>query len=156
MYYDDPPRKFREIVMAYASGVLFAVAWWLWIDAVAYSVIKNDPVQTVFGHWIPGIVSTVALLMINAVNWSDLYGLGFSSVDSELTRVRVWLFVSFVIAFGGIIAAVWIACANWFVNEQTPFTQWPGIALILQNVFIFISGILYRFAKPPPEEYQTF
>jgi hypothetical protein len=122
--------------------------------------------------------------MINAVNWSDLYGLGFSSVDSELTRVRVWLFVSFVIAFGGIIAAVWIACANWFVNEQTPLTHWPGIALILQNVLIFVryfilvalcgwndshcqccsltfpippsSGILYRFAKPPPEEYQTF
>jgi hypothetical protein len=83
--------------------------------------------------------------MINAVNWSDLYGLGFSSVDSELTRVRVWLFVSFVIAFGGIIAAVWIACANWFVNEQAPLTHWPGVALILQNVLIFVRYFSFLF-----------
>jgi heme/copper-type cytochrome/quinol oxidase subunit 3 len=95
---------------------------------------------------------------INSVNWSDVEGMGLYSMDdSNQKRIRIWLLLSGVVAFGSIFAAVWIAVAHWFTNEKTPFSNWPGVALILQNVLIFLSGITYRYAKPPPgDEYNTF
>lgn len=95
---------------------------------------------------------------INSVNWSDVEGMGLYSMDdSNQKRIRIWLLLSGVVAFGSIFAAVWIAVAHWFTNEKAPFSNWPGVALILQNVLIFLSGITYRYAKPPPgDEYNAF
>lgn len=95
---------------------------------------------------------------INSVNWSDVEGMGLYTMDdSNQKRIRIWLLLSGIVAFGSIFAAVWIAVAHWFTNDKTPFSNWPGVALILQNVLIFLSGITYRYAKPPPsEEYNNF
>ena len=77
---------------------------------------------------------------INAVNWTDLEGFGFGGLDDEVQkRARIWLLISFTLAFGGIIAAIWIGSANWFSRPPTEkVTDWPGVALILQNCLIFV------------------
>jgi hypothetical protein len=41
----------------------FAAAWWIWIDAVAVASTTFDPIMPNFGHWVPGIISSVGLLM---------------------------------------------------------------------------------------------
>jgi hypothetical protein len=43
-----------------------------------------------------------------------------------------------VIAFGGIIAALWIAIEHWFNHIPAPTYIYPGFALIFQNIFIFL------------------
>jgi len=145
--------------MSYLSGVLFAIAWWLWIDGHAFSNTFERPdthSAVTFGHYVPGIVSTLALVMVNVVSWKDLGGFnwGFSE-DAVQTRVRVWLFLSLVIAFGGIIGAIWSAVEHWFNMNPKPDHEWPGIALILQNVLIFVSSMLYRFKTSDTDGYEA-
>lgn len=82
------------------------------------------------------------------VNWRDLgssWGSGWGE-DAVQARVRAWLFFSLVVCFGGILASIWVASVHWF--QQKPKSDWPGLALILQNVAIFISAMAFRFAKP--------
>jgi hypothetical protein len=41
----------------------FAIGWWIWIDATAWTN-KQDGYKQVLGtYYIPGIVSTIALIM---------------------------------------------------------------------------------------------
>lgn len=44
------------------SGALFGGGWWFWVDACAASHTKVPFVQ-----YLPGIVATLALIMINAI-----------------------------------------------------------------------------------------
>lgn len=80
------------------------------------------------------------------MNWRDLGEMSFWGGDGVQARVRLWLFFSLVVCFGGIIAAVWVASVHWF--QASPQYDWPGIALILQNFTIFVAAMMYRFAKP--------
>eukprot|EP01122_Echinamoeba_exundans_P000084 TRINITY_DN10068_c0_g1_i1.p1 TRINITY_DN10068_c0_g1~~TRINITY_DN10068_c0_g1_i1.p1 ORF type:complete len:157 (-),score=22.04 TRINITY_DN10068_c0_g1_i1:85-555(-) len=144
----------RETILSYLSGCFFAAAWWIWIDAVAVASTTFDPIMPNFGHWVPGIISSVGLLMVNSVSWTDLEGFGFGGGDEVQSRARIWLFISFAFCFGGIIASIWIGVVNWFTNPTTePHSTWPGAAIILQNSAIFVSGLLYRFAKPIKSEH---
>lgn len=131
---------------------------------------------------------------LNVVSWSDLGGMSWGADDGRQKMVRVWFFISLIISFGAIIAAMWIAIDHWFngapqpqpepqpqpapspspepfpgpslppsqnmLDEVVQHYNWPGVALILQNVLIFFSyvatfywnsqssALLYRFAKP--------
>jgi hypothetical protein len=56
--------------------------------------------------------------------------------DGVSTKARIWLFCSFIVAFAGIIIAVWMGIVNWF--QKDPDTSvYPGVAIIIQNVAIF-------------------
>eukprot|EP01114_Cavostelium_apophysatum_P001852 TRINITY_DN11631_c0_g1_i1.p1 TRINITY_DN11631_c0_g1~~TRINITY_DN11631_c0_g1_i1.p1 ORF type:complete len:103 (-),score=8.28 TRINITY_DN11631_c0_g1_i1:231-539(-) len=99
--------KKPETIMSYVAGALFAIAWWLWIDATVFTNCdcpRGDPdiVKVEWYHYMPGVVSTVALVMINVVSWNDLNG-GAMFGESVSARARVWLFFSFLVAFGGLI-----------------------------------------------------
>lgn len=61
-------------------------------------------------------------------------------------RIRVWLFIGFVLGFSSIIAATWIMIADFTIIDEKA-SKWPGIALLLQNVFIFFSSLLYKFGR---------
>lgn len=52
-----------SIIVIFRSFSQFAAAWWIWIDAVAVAATTFDPIMPNFGHWVPGIVSSVGLLM---------------------------------------------------------------------------------------------
>lgn len=57
---------------------------------------------------------------------------------------RIWLFVGFVLGFAAVIAAVWIMIAE-FANGTKE--TWPGVGLLLQNVFIFIASLTFKFGR---------
>lgn len=87
---------------------------------------------------------------------------------------RSWLFVGFVMGFAAVIAACWILFAD-FVTEgiflyiycyikfiiyvQVTYKKkciiifigaphhWPGVGLFLQNVFIFLGSLTYKFGR---------
>ena len=136
-----------------------------------FSVVFQNDVPVLFVHYLPGIFGSIALVMINVVSWQDLGGLSWGwSEGGRQKMVRAWFFVSLVVAFGSVIASLWMAIEHWFnVNEPNPGPEpaptsistsydapgvhykWPGVALILQNVLIFVSALLYRFSKPVEE-----
>ena len=60
------------MVSGYASGFLFALGWWIFIDGAVFNAVHSahpsvpgrQPFQTLaFEDWIPGILSTLALFM---------------------------------------------------------------------------------------------
>ncbi|PNH00117.1 hypothetical protein TSOC_014074, partial [Tetrabaena socialis] len=65
----------------FAAGILFGVAWWVWADALLYSIV--------IGHssfspltLIPGLVATVAVGLMNCVSREDV---GQDAMDEAAT-----------------------------------------------------------------------
>jgi len=145
----------KETILSALSGVVFAIGWWIWIDANVYltTVNKSDPVQIQFEYYIPAMGGTLAMIMINGVSWAQIHDSGFWG---DGPRARIWLLASFTIAFGSILGSLWIAIVIWFSppkDKPQPLSVYPGIAILLQNILIFAAGLLYRFGKPIVDEY---
>ena len=76
---------------------------------------------------------------------------------------RVWLFVGFVLGFVSVFAACWILFADFvpdgknyiplfsLFTETISFTEqkpkYPGVGLFLQNIFIFVASLLFKFGR---------
>lgn len=56
-------------------------------------------------NW-PGIVATIALVLINALPRQDLAELSESMEEGAETRGRLWLLASFLLAFGAVGGSV--------------------------------------------------
>ena len=79
---------------------------------------------------------------INVVSHEAFSGSGFG--EDGITKARVWLFVSFILSFAGLLGSGWILFAKYVVpdrSEHLPSDKWPGVALFLQNILIFIRLI---------------
>ena len=129
------------------AGLLFGIAWLVWIDGVAYAKTEYD--YTVNGaFWIPGILQTIGLLMVNIINWGMLTEESFMGDDGVASKVKAWVFVSFVFSFSGLIGAVWI-----LVQEiQRGGEVEPATRGLLQNLFLFGSSLLFRIVRTSGEE----
>jgi len=57
----------RSVIVGYTSGILFTVGWWFFFDALIYSKYNNfeesKHVSIGIWDWIPGLISTLALIM---------------------------------------------------------------------------------------------
>ena len=136
------------------AGLLFGAAWLLWIDGVAFAAAEYG--EAVNGaYWVPGILQTIGLLMVNLINWSLLTDDSMMDDGGVAVKVKAWVFVSFVFCFSGLIGSVWI-----LVQEmQHPSWEAGGGAVdsavrcLLQNLFLFGSEARQPTAqalKPKP------
>uniref|UniRef100_A0A096MA43 Transmembrane protein 50A n=1 Tax=Poecilia formosa TaxID=48698 RepID=A0A096MA43_POEFO len=124
----------RNAIASIAAGVLFFTGWWIIIDAAV-----KYPTEGEFHHAYHtcGVIATVAFLMINAVSNGQVRGDSYSEGCLGQTGARVWLFIGFMLAFGSLIASMWILFGG-FVVPQKP-AVYPGIAIFFQNAFIFFG-----------------
>ena len=54
------------------------------------------------------------------------------------------MFVSFILAFAGLLGSGWILFGLYVVPDRAgslPHEQWPGVALLLQNLLIFARSV---------------
>ena len=58
---------------------------------------------------------------------------------------RAWFFMGLVMGFTALIASSWILFQNYVIPEKED--KWPGVGLFMQNLFIFLSSLLYRFGR---------
>ncbi|KAG0202085.1 hypothetical protein BGX28_005295 [Mortierella sp. GBA30] len=147
----------------YLSGALFALGWWFFIDAVIRS--KNwdlsegfKKVSVEFVDWVPGICSTLGMIIINCVDKASLRGDSFSFSSSGETSVawkaRVFLFIGFAFMAGGFAGSVSVMCIKYIIPEYgDPFTFW-GICNVVQNTAIMISAALLWVAQNVESEDQ--
>jgi len=115
----------------------FFTGWWIIIDVMA-----RGPSSEHFhaSYYICGVLGTVALFMINTVSNGQLRGDAFTEGCMGPRGARLWLFVGFVIGFATLIASGWILL--------TPSTdQGYGLSVFMQNLFIFLSGLVYKFGR---------
>lgn len=73
--------------------------------------------------------------MVNALNWTDLTSFSLSGDSVELEH-RLWLAASFAVLVIGLVASLWVGIQIYLVPGDNELI---GIALIVQNVLIFVS-----------------
>ncbi|XP_071800935.1 transmembrane protein 50A-like [Asterias amurensis] len=134
----------RNAVVSVLSGILFFAGWWIAIDAAAF---YSKPEQLNHAYHVCGVVSTIAFFMVNAVSAGQVRGDSYSTGCIGQTGARVWLFIGFLMAFAGLIAASWILFGPYVVHPPNDGDPYPGVAIFLQNFLIFMSGIVFKFGR---------
>eukprot|EP00003_Mantamonas_plastica_P032294 TRINITY_DN8724_c1_g1_i3.p1 TRINITY_DN8724_c1_g1~~TRINITY_DN8724_c1_g1_i3.p1 ORF type:complete len:152 (+),score=34.68 TRINITY_DN8724_c1_g1_i3:220-675(+) len=141
-----------EKIGSYLSGIMFGVGWWIFIDGAVYASYTNDPVTFVFGFYVPGFISTIALILINILEWKELYS------TQNQGRARVWLLVAFLVGLGGVVSSIWIF-ADLYANPLQPVqpkSTYPGAAIVIQNILIFAAALVYRFGPAKTDDGMPF
>eukprot|EP00967_Tisochrysis_lutea_P091245 scaffold130946_cov35-Tisochrysis_lutea.AAC.2 len=89
-------------------------------------------------------MQTISLLMVNLVSWSAMTDGGFD--DSLAKKVKAWVFISFVFAFLGLIATIYLTARE--MNSPTAVgSSGPAVRGLLQNVLIFVGSLAFRVGR---------
>lgn len=128
------------------SGALFGAGWWFWVDAVCSSDMKIPFVQ-----YLPGIIATIALIMINAVRMEELQELD-SFDDAAYCRSRIWLFFCYMVSFGAIVGSVVILLQHYVGTTIV----WPGVAGIFQVTLVLGSALLLWVSRTPTDSSDNY
>jgi hypothetical protein len=83
--------------------------------------------------------------------------MSFMFDDSVATQVRVWMFGSFFVSFGSLVAALWIMAAKFLppANTGDSAGQWAGISIVVQCSLILASSMTMLFGKKKSDEYES-
>ncbi|XP_015119875.1 transmembrane protein 50A [Diachasma alloeum] len=130
----------RNALMSMLAGTLFFTGWWFIIDAHA-----KYHTEMVSAYHVCGVLGTLSLFMVNSVTNAQIRGDAYNGGCMGARGARLWLFVGFVLGFAAVIAACWILFAD-FVAKDAPH-NWPGIALFMQSIFIFLGSLTYKFGR---------
>ncbi|KAK2077830.1 hypothetical protein QBZ16_004678 [Prototheca wickerhamii] len=118
------------------AGLLFGAGWWCWADAYVYQHAVQGSAYPFKYNW-PGIVATIALVLINALPRRDLKELSESGEEGEAVRGHLWLLVSLLLAFGAVAGSVSVLVHC----SQTDLVS-VGVGSVLQCGFILASAML--------------
>ncbi|KAL0080021.1 hypothetical protein F4703DRAFT_1179321 [Phycomyces blakesleeanus] len=107
----------RRIIGVYFSGVLFTLAWWIFVDGVITSArMLENPAPPGFEDWASGIVLTLGMIIVHSIDLqslrsdSDMY-----SYDSDYSRVwfcRLMMFLGSTMLAGGLVGSVVVLVFN--------------------------------------------
>lgn len=136
----------RNKVASVIAGGLFFSGWWFALDA---SISHYEDTMDVF-H-LCGVFSTLSMIMVNSVSNSVIRGESFTEGVLGVGGARIWFFVGFLMGFASFIGSCYILFGEYINNPDNdgfnPNTWYPGFAFFLQNLFILISSILYKFGR---------
>lgn len=152
----------------YFSGILYAVGFWLFLDAVIYSKHANaSDVHVTFVDWIPFLCSTFSTMIVNSIeknrllqgalsSGSGITSLGGDSLDSSVAwQARVVLFFGFALLAGGLSGSIVVLIIKFLVkNYNTYPTVGMGINNVLGNFCIVLSCIVLWIAQNMEDEYS--
>ncbi|GAB6024248.1 Transmembrane protein 50A [Chamberlinius hualienensis] len=132
----------RNTIASIVAGSLFGIGWWIIIDVAAVY-----PSEEEFNHayHVCGVIGTLALFMINAVSNGQIRGEAYTTGCLGQRGARIWLFIGFLLGFGALITSCWILFGGYVIPARAP--QWPGVAVFLQNAFIFFSALVFKFGR---------
>lgn len=133
----------RNALASILAGTLFFMGWWFIID-VSAAYPESDKFNK--AYHVCGIFGTISLFMINSVSNALVRGDGYTGGCFGPRGARAWLFLGFVMGFGAVIASCWILFAV-YVTSHSNLPSWPGVGLFLQNIFIFIGSLVFKFGR---------
>ncbi|KAK9848556.1 hypothetical protein WJX84_001365 [Apatococcus fuscideae] len=124
------------------SGALFGAGWWFWVDACAASGV-NIP----FVQYLPGVVATLALIMINCIRRDELQE--YDAFDEGVFfRSRFWLLMSYIVSIAAIGGSVAVLLKDYALDTSVQ-TAWPGVAGLCQTTLILGSALLFFVSRLP-------
>ena len=152
----------RSKITSLIAGLIFGLAWWLFIDAMAYGgnyckvntcVGKSKTTDVAAYAWLPGAGMSIAFVMLNW--WPfELLDLG----QDEMTRqeynnpgmaewvYRSVLLVTIVVKFLCLTGAIviMVVCYLTADDASTPEGKYPGVMVFISNLLIFVSAFIMR------------
>lgn len=140
----------RSIVVGYLSGILFTVGWWLFFDALIYSKYNKLEVQIGIWDWIPGLLSTLALIIINLINQEALRGEDDYG-DEYMPNAKLCAFIGVSIALAALGSSLTIFIMEYVIPQLQGPVKFCGGEIVLQNVLIFISAMIFWFGRNSEE-----
>ena len=121
----------RNTLVSVACGLVFSLAWWLLIDGIVQS-----HGTFLFVYSLPAVFCTLSGILLNLVSKSDMTETDSLFGQGDVgDKTRLWSFVMLTISFVSIGGAIWV------LSEHYPNGEWPGVALLLNTIFVFFSGI---------------
>ncbi|CAD5206864.1 unnamed protein product [Bursaphelenchus okinawaensis] len=132
----------RNHIASVASGFLFFLGIWIYIDtAVVYD--KKDWNNA---YIMVTIASALGMFMVNAVSNRTVQGISYDEGILGTRGARLWLMIAFVLSFASLVAGLWLMFSD-YVLQTGDHTNWPGIALFLNNFLIFCASLVYKFGR---------
>ncbi|PVU94265.1 hypothetical protein BB561_002673 [Smittium simulii] len=137
----------REKLSTYAtyfSGAL--VCWWFFIDGLV--VAANTPdfgVSIGIEDWIPGILATFGMLIINSIDLSSLSDdNGFEYGASRLAnRVKLMLFIGIALIAGGVAGSFAILVIKYINGgEAANKVIYTGLTVVMQTCLVMTSSFI--------------
>lgn len=127
----------RNTLVSVACGLLFSLAWWLLIDGIIQS---NG--TFVFVYILPAVFGTFSGICLNLVSKTDMLETDSLFGAGEIGgKTRLWTFSMLTLSF------VCIGGAIWVLAQHYPNGDWPGVALLLNTLFVFISAVAFFIAR---------
>merc|ERR1712035_103398 len=149
----------RNIVSTITSSFFFFTGWLIAIDSAVRCNISEFPdLQYLDAYHTCGVFATLSFLLINSVSNSRLDDDFYEGGLCGGCGAKVWLFMGFMCSFGSVIASLWILFGAYVTNgpdipdgsdalKYCPSSSYPGIAIFLQNFFILISTMVFKFGR---------
>lgn len=146
----------RDIAI-YVSGVLFAIGWWAFVDAIVYSTINKTTLPDVaVVDWISGIITTIGMLIVSLIDKTIITDEFYVySVSSKiLWKARLMLFMGFTLLAGGMFCSVSVFVLKCVMRDVTMEKFYFGITVVVQNVCIVMSSIVLLIGQNASTKYD--
>ncbi|KAI9005635.1 hypothetical protein DFJ74DRAFT_691586 [Hyaloraphidium curvatum] len=139
-----------KAVVGYTAGALFTLGWWAFIDSVIYSGSHDPPLPVAikFEDWVPGLLSTVSLIMVNLIDKTALNATEFTHDGSYVAfKARLWAFLGVTMALGALGGSLAIMSLKYIIPGYTGEDAYGGFMIVAQNVLIFAGSMLFWFGR---------
>ncbi|KAI8905998.1 hypothetical protein EDD86DRAFT_193613 [Gorgonomyces haynaldii] len=143
----------RQQVTGYTSGFLFALGWWIFIDACAFNGYllgqgTKDVLTLSFEDWVPGIVSTLSLVIVNMIDRETLGADDFQYESSSVAwKARACAFFGITLALGALGGALAILSLKYIIPGRQGDAFYLGQGITVQNFLIFASSMVLWFGR---------
>lgn len=143
----------------YLSGALYAFGFYSLLDSALYSSHGNGSIVHVkFSDWLPFIISSLGMLIINIVDKARLGSEGSSSFSfggaAADWQAKIVLFLGFACLAGGLAGSIVILVLKYIVPEFPMPTLAMGILNVFANAAVMLSCIVLWLAQNLEDEYS--
>jgi hypothetical protein len=131
---------------SFISGALFAASWFVFLDAVLYSNNAADEPNPTFVSWVPGLLATVALAVVNLTSASS-FAENTQGTMSSLMLASGWALALVSSAVALIMAAVHdmsVPAAGELASSRL------GVAAVLQTSGLALASVAHWASSAPP------
>jgi hypothetical protein len=120
------------------SGVCFTVGWAVFIDRIAVASMHPDPVvHPNFIAWIPGIMCTLAFLLI-ALTKASLFSI---NAPHDAATQAATLAIGWALSFASSCMALLLLMLRYGPNHHRELSS-LGAGIVLQTCFLAFASVL--------------
>lgn len=155
MYDDEKPSVLGPVVSV-TSGILFGIAWWLFLDA--FFILDDASNLLAWYHFAPLLIVTLGLFVILTTPRRAIYSSGDGWTDTNIGAKRIVFFVGMILMLSGLGLAILFTVIRYDKTMiEMPLIKGgsihingnaPLIALSISTIVAVLATVLFKFCRP--------